>query len=345
MTTKTVCVTGGGGFVGGHIAEKLLSQATTNDCKVVVIDVLNSETSTKEEKLETLAYLHKVADENGGDFKFYELDIRDQSGLERVFKAEQPTTIVHAAALVKDRQSVVEAQDYISTNVVGSQVILDSILNTNLTLESLCYISTRSVFGDVERLGQKIDEHAAVRPVNPYGASKLGAEGLFCSFSNTEKLPVTALRFMPMYGPRCRDDMMVRRLFERILKGESIEQFGDGSAERDWLYVADGAEAVVKALENPPNTDRYRVLNIGTGVSTTLSELIKLCEEVAGRRANIIQRSTPIGDATVTGVADWSLAEHEISWRPNTPLSEGLEMTFEYFKERIVPQSGYPTKH
>jgi len=333
MTTKTVCVTGGGGFVGGHIVEMLLENS---DEKVVVIDVLDSETSTKEEKLETLAHLQKVADQNGGEFKFYELDVRDQSALVQILKVEQPTAIVHAAALVQDRQSVVEAQRYISTNVVGSQVLLDSILSADLSLESLCYISTRSVVGNVDAFGQKINEHAAVRPANPYGASKLGAEGLFCSFSNTEKIPVTVLRFMPMYGPRCRNDMMVRRLLERILTGESIEQFGDGSAERDWLYVRDGAEAVVKSVANPPIPGNYRILTIGTGVSTTLSELIKLCENVVGQAANIVHRATPIGDATITGVADWSLAEREINWRPNTSLRDGLELTLAYFEKRTV---------
>jgi len=336
MTTKTICVTGGVGFVGGHIVEKLFEN---NHVKVVIIDVLNSETSTKEEKLETLAHLQKVANENGGELNFYELDVRDQSALERILKVEQPTAIVHAAALVKDRQSVVEAQSYLSTNVVGSQVLLDSILSADLTLESLCYISTRSVVGNADTFGQKIDEHAAIRPTNPYGASKLGAEGLFSSFSNIEKVPVNVLRFMPMYGPRGRNDMMVRRLLERILRGESIEQFGDGSAERDWLYVEDGADAVVKAVDNPPTLERYRILNIGTGVSTTLSELIKLCEKVAGRTANITQRPTPAGDATISGVADWSLAEREISWRPNTPLIEGLELTFQYFEKMTVTQN------
>ena len=311
-----VLVTGGCGYIGSATARYLRAQGVD----VQVIDDLSEG--------------HRQA----WDGPLEVLDLLDRDALHSYLKGKTFDGVIHFAARCYVGESVEQPVRYWRANVVPVIHLCEALEGVPFVISSTC-----ATYGEPQT--EYLSETHSQNPVNPYGASKLGAEGLFCSFSNTEKLPVTALRFMPMYGPRCRDDMMVRRLFERILKGESIEQFGDGSAERDWLYVADGAEAVVKALENPPNTDRYRVLNIGTGVSTTLSELIKLCEEVAGRRANIIQRSTPIGDATVTGVADWSLAEHEISWRPNTPLSEGLEMTFEYFKERIVPQSGYPTKH
>ena len=319
-----ILVTGGAGFVGSHLCELLLSKGF----KVVIVDVFNSETSDKTEKISNVDHLKKVAKRNNSNLTIYPCSITDEFALTKIFKDETPSIVVHTASLVKDRLSMDIPLDFIEHNVKGSQILLDVASKIN-SIEQFIFTSSRSAVGEVPGAGSYMTEKHHFRPINPYGATKAAAEGLIHSFHHNTKIPVKICRMQPMYGPRCRPDMFVWRILDSTLTGKKIQKYGTGKGIRDWLFIDDAVRAIFSIISKQMTCE---IFNIGTGIGTSTNQLIELCEQVTGKQANIENVEAPPGDAHFAGLADCSKIRAMIGWEAKVDMSEGIDLTFEYMK-------------
>ena len=319
---KKILVTGGAGFVGGHFCELALEKGYD----VVIVDVFNDETSSLQEKSVNIKYIEDTAKNNKANLKVYPCSITDEGALNKIFKDEQPNILVHAASLVKDRWSMDVPLEFIDINVRGSQILINASLNVD-SLEQIIFISSRSAIGEVQEASSSMAEDNAFRPINPYGATKAASEGLFYSNHHNTKIPLKICRMQPVYGPRGRDDMFVKRILNSIITGEEIQKYGTGEGVRDWLYIRDAVDGIFAILEfDVP----FEIFNIGIGTATSTNRLIELCEEISGQKANIINIAAPPGDAHFAGIADCSKLKKMIGWEAKIEISEGIERTYKY---------------
>lgn len=327
---RRILVTGGAGFLGSHICEKLLLSG--ND--VIVIDFLDSETNARLEKRKNIENLRAIAQRHSNSkFKFYELDLLVEDLLTEIIQKEAPSYCVHAAALVMDRKSVFEANRYIKNNVQGTQCLLNALHSFN-GFKKLVLISSRSAVGETKGPNDKVTEENSLRPINPYGATKAASEALCFSFHKNYNISVVVIRLWPLYGPRSRKDMMPRLLLESVIDDKIVDQFGDGTAIRDWLFVEDAANGILSALDH--STD-FSIFNLGTGIGTSLNELIQLVEDVTGKKIKLNKEDTPIGDAVFGGVCDYDKAQEIFGWQPLVNLKSGLMKTYEYLRNTHDP--------
>jgi nucleoside-diphosphate-sugar epimerase len=325
-SNKKILVTGGAGFVGGHFCELALEKGYD----IVVVDVFNNETSDEQQKNANINHIRDTAKKNKAKLKVYQCSITDEDALNKIFIDERPNILVHSASLVMDRLSMDIPLDFIETNVRGSQIVIKASSNAK-SLEQIIFISSRSAVGEVPDATSLMAEDSAFRPINPYGATKAAAEGLFyCNHHNT-KIPLKICRMQPMYGPRGRDDMFVKRILNSIITGEEIEKYGTGEAVRDWLFISDAIDGIFAILEfDVP----FEIFNIGIGKATSTNKLIELCEEISGLKANIKNVDLPPGDAHFAGIADCSKMKEMLGWKAKIEISEGLKKTYSYMVEQ-----------
>ena len=315
-------ITGGAGFVAGHIAEKALVLGS----EVVIIDILNSETTPVDEKIKNTKILQKIAIKNNASFKIHKSDIRDGKSMEDIFLEEKPDIVIHAAALARDRDSMDIPLDFIETNVIGSQNIINAAMKVN-TIKQFLVISTRSAVGQTLSATSLMTEDQPMRPINPYGATKLAMEGLFHSYHADTNVPIKIIRMQPVYGPRARHDMFVWRIFNSIITGDQIQKYGTGDGVRDWLYISDAVDAVFSLLHTEIKFDAF---NIGVSEMTSTNKLISLCEEIAEKKANIVNIPAVRGDAVFAGIADCTKIHKSCGWKAKVKISEGLKKTYDY---------------
>lgn len=323
---KKILVTGGAGFVGGHFCQVALEKGYD----IVIIDIFNNETSDEQQKTTNINHIRDTARKNKAKLKVYRCSITDEDALNKIFIDESPNILVHSASLVMDRLSMDIPLDFIDVNVRGSQILINASSNAK-SLEQIIFISSRSAVGEVPDATSLMVEDSAFRPINPYGATKAAAEGLFYSHHHNTKIPLKICRMQPMYGPRGRDDMFVKRILNSIITGEEIQKYGTGEATRDWLYISDAIDGVFAILEfDVP----FEIFNIGIGKSTSTNRLIELCEEITGLKANIKNVDLPPGDAHFAGIADCSKIKKMLNWEAKIEISEGIKKTYSYMVEQ-----------
>ena len=323
---KKILVTGGAGFVGGHFCELALEKGYD----VVIIDVFNDETSSPQEKSANIKCIKDTAENNKAKLKVYTCSITDEEAVNKIFIDEQPNIVVHAASLVKDRWSMDVPLEFIDVNVRGTQILINSSSNVE-SLEQIICISTRSAVGVVQDASSSIVEDNSLRPINPYGATKAASEALFYSNYHNTKIPLKICRMNPIYGPRGRNDMFIKRLLNSIITGKEIQKYGTGAGVRDYTYVKDAVDGIFSILElNVP----FEIFNIGVGVATSTNRLIELCEEITGLKANITNVDAPPGDAHFAGIADCSKLEKMLGWEAKIDISEGIKRTYNYMVEQ-----------
>ncbi|MBI2308303.1 MAG: NAD-dependent epimerase [Rhodocyclales bacterium] len=315
MTMK-VLVTGAAGFIGMHVCERLLARGD----EVVGIDNLNDyyDVALKEARLARLMPL--------AGFRFAKLDLADRAGMAKLFVDERPQRVVHLGAQAGVRYSLQNPQAYADSNLVGFLDILEGCRQTGV--EHLVYASSSSVYGDNRKIPFAEDD-SVDRPVSLYAATKKANELMAHAYSHLYGFPATGLRFFTVYGPWGRPDMAYFGFTKAILEGRSIDVYNHGQLQRDFTYIDDIVEGIVRVLDKPPTADatpphaQHRVFNIGNHQPVALLEFIETIEQALGRTA--MKNFLPMqpGDVHATYADTQRLADW-VGFAPHTPLQEGI---------------------
>ncbi|HKL57222.1 MAG TPA: NAD-dependent epimerase [Sphaerochaeta sp.] len=315
-TNYTYLVTGSAGFIGFHLSKELLAQG----CRVVGYDNLNDyyDPRLKAARLQILqAY--------GPLFTFIKGDLADKEKLESAFAEYKPQIVVNLAAQAGVRYSIDNPGAYLQSNLVGFFNILEAC--RHYPVKHLLYASSSSVYGMASKIPFSTEDMTD-SPVSLYAATKKSNELLAHSYSHLYGIPSTGLRFFTVYGPYGRPDMAYFSFTEKILAGRPIKVFNDGDMYRDFTYVGDIVQALQRMLCNPPLPneagDRYKLYNIGNNSPEKLLYFIQTLEQSLGKKAKIEYLPMQPGDVYQT-YADVSSLMEDFDFKPDTPLSVGLE--------------------
>jgi UDP-glucuronate 4-epimerase len=315
----TVIVTGAAGFIGMHVAERLLARGE----RVVGVDNFNAyyDPALKPARAARL--------EGDPNFRMVRMDIADAEAFAALVRAEAPDRIVHLAAQAGVRYSIDNPFAYQQSNLQGHLSVLEACRHQP-GFRHLVYASSSSVYGDrpLEGAGFK-ESDPTVSPVSLYAATKRANELMGHTYAHLYGLPQTGLRFFTVYGPLGRPDMAYFGFTKKILSGEPIEVYGMGKMARDFTYVDDIVDGILGALDNPPvptgkNADLNRVFNIGDSHPVGLMEMISTLEAALGVEAEKIFRPMQPGDVTAT-YADISALNALCGYQPKVMLAEGLD--------------------
>ena len=311
-------VTGVAGFIGSHLAEALLQQGV----KVIGIDHLNNYYNPQ------LKYNNLVQLEQYPNFKFIQADIQELNWQDLLISVD---VVYHQAAQAGVRASWGEGfQNYTARNINATQIILEAAKQTQ-SLQRFVYASSSSIYGNAVTM--PTPETLCPQPVSPYGITKLAGERLCWLYQHNFGVPVTALRYFTVYGPRQRPDMAFHKFFKAAIAGDAIEIYGDGQQTRDYTFVRDIVAANLAASQVPEAVGE--VFNIGGGSRVTLIELLEIMEEVMRRPIKRNNLSNAVGDARHTS-ADISKAQQILGYVPQVSLQEGLTQEWHWVKDLYV---------
>lgn len=329
-----VLVTGSAGFIGSHVSLRLLDRGD----EVVGIDDLNDyyEVSLKEARLARL-----LPDQNFTDIR---LDIADQQGMEAVFAEHKPDRVVHLAAQAGVRYSIENPHAYVSANLVGHMNVLEGCRHHQV--KHLVYASSSSVYGANEAMPFSVHDNID-HPLSLYAATKKSNELMSHTYSSLYDLPTTGLRFFTVYGPWGRPDMALFIFTRKILAGEPIDVFNYGKHRRDFTYVDDIVEGIIRTLDNiaTPNTDwsgqepdpgtskaPYRIYNIGSNNPIELSRYIEILEYCLGKKAERNLLPLQPGDVPAT-YADVDALIEDVGYKPATTVEEGIKNFVAWYQD------------
>lgn len=319
---KKVLVTGGAGFIGSHVADYLLQRGDD----VVLIDEMNDyyDVTIKESNLRMLT--EKYGDKR---VKIYRGDICDADLMDSIFEQEKPKWVCHMAARAGVRPSIQDPFIYIHSNIKGTTQLME--LSHKYGIQNFVFASSSSVYGGSKSTFFS-EEEAVDHPVSPYAASKKACELMAYTYHHLYNLNITGLRFFTVYGPRGRPDMAPFKFIDRISRGVQIQQFGDGTSSRDYTYISDIVDGVVRSIDRPYP---YQIFNLGKGAGTSLNEFIGLVEKYAGKEANKVILPDQPGDVPYT-CADVSKAERLLGYRSKVSFEEGIEKTTKWYQEAFA---------
>lgn len=333
MAEDPVLVTGAAGFIGYHVARRLLEAGR----QVVGLDNLNAyyDTKLKEARLAELSKLK--------GFQFSKLDLADRAGMAALFKDHRFPFVVHLAAQAGVRHSLVDPFAYVDANLVGFTNILEGCRHNGC--RHLLYASSSSVYGANTRMPFSIHDNVD-HPLSLYGASKKANELMAHAYANLFGLPTTGLRFFTVYGPWGRPDMAMWLFASAIIEGRPIKLFNRGNMRRDFTYVGDVVEAVVRLVERPPapnpswsgetpdpgsSSAPWRVYNIGNNNPIEVLEVVRLLEEAIGKKAKRELLPMQPGDvpATFANVDDLM---REVGFKPSTSVADGIARFIDWYR-------------
>ena len=308
-----VVVTGAAGFIGSHLTEKLLAGGDD----VVGIDCLTDyyDRARKETNLEP--------SRGHARFSFEELDLVDDNLSAALDGA---SVVYHLAGQPGVRPSWGSQFDqYVRDNIIATQRLLECLKGSSI--KRLVFAGSSSVYGDAEMFPTK--ESALPRPVSPYGVTKLAAEHLTRLYTRNFDIPVVAVRYFTVYGPRQRPDMAFARFMQALSDGQEIEVYGDGEQTREFTFVSDAVEGTIKAA----GADVIgQVFNIGGGSRVTVNQVLATLEEISGMKVRRQNLPAAPGDPRHTG-ASINLARERLGWEPRVSLREGLDKQWRWFQE------------
>ncbi|MEM7618979.1 MAG: NAD-dependent epimerase [Pseudomonadota bacterium] len=328
-----ILVTGAAGFIGFHTAKALLERGYD----VIGLDNLNSyyDINLKNARLNIL--------KDNENFCFHKIDLADRDASEQMFKTEKPSRVIHLAAQPGVRYSLVNPHAYIEANIVGFLHILEGCRHNGI--EHLVYASTSSVYGANENMPYGVHQNVD-HPLSLYAASKKSNELMAHTYAHLYNMPVTGLRFFTVYGPWGRPDMAPFIFCKKILSGEPIDVFNNGHHARDFTYIDDIVEGIIRAqdriampnpdwsgLEPDPATScaPYRLYNIGNHEPVALMDFISYFEEALGMTAKKNFLPMQPGDVHET-YADVTALKQELGFEPKTPIREGIEKFVQWYK-------------
>jgi UDP-glucuronate 4-epimerase len=332
-----ILVTGAAGFIGMHLAKRLLERGD----EVVGIDNLNDYYSVqlKHDRLKQL----------GGfdNFRFIEMDIADRDAMAKLFKDEQFNRVMNLAAQAGVRYSLQNPLAYVDSNLVGFANILEGCRHNNV--EHLVYASSSSVYGANTDMPFSV-HHNVDHPVSLYAATKKSGELMAHTYSHLYGLPTTGLRFFTVYGPWGRPDMSPSLFAGAILRGEAINVFNEGKMQRDFTYIDDIVEGVVRVIDKvaEPNPEfdtsepdpassyaPYRIYNIGNNEPVQLMEFIETIENAVGKKAEKNMMGMQDGDVVAT-YANIDALIDAVDFKPGIPLKDGIQQFVDWYKDYHV---------
>ena len=311
-----ILVTGGAGFIGSHLVEKLLGAGHA----AAILDDFN-DFYDPQIKRENIAAVSK-------DVPVHHVDLRENAAVRNLFHRERFDTIAHLAARAGVRPSIQHPQLYYDTNVTGTLHLLEAARATGV--ERFIFASSSSVYG-VSKTVPFSEEQHLTQTISPYAATKIAAEFLCSTYSHLYQLRVVALRYFTVYGPRQRPDLAIHQFTKKIHAGQPIDQFGDGTTRRDYTYIDDIIQGTMAALTY--NGPLFDIFNLGESETIQLKDLIEKIEKALGQKAKINQLPEQPGDVPLT-CADISKARRLLGYNPTTQLSEGLPRFIEWFMRR-----------
>ena len=335
---ETILVTGAAGFIGSALVKSLLSM----DMKVIGIDNLNDYYSISL-KRSRLMQVEKVSKKNG-KWIFYEDHIEDDKAFLGLINRYKPNVIVHLAAQAGVRYSITNPSAYIQSNLVGFASVLEGCRQNNI--EHLIYASSSSVYGGNKNL-PFYEEQSVNHPVSLYAATKKSNELMAHTYSHLYNLPTTGLRFFTVYGPWGRPDMAPMIFARSILKDEPIKVFNQGDMQRDFTYIDDVVEGIIRCCFKKASSDKtfnplipnpstsyapYRIFNIGNSSPIQLTYFIDLLEKNLGKKAIKDFRPMQAGDVVSTA-AKMDLLSAWIDYKPITSIEKGIRLFCEWYLE------------
>ena len=329
-----ILVTGAAGFIGMHLSKVLLERGN----EVVGIDNLNDyyDVQLKHDRLKLL--------EDYDNFTFFKMDMSDRDAMDGLFRKHNFNKVMNLAAQAGVRYSLENPHAYVDSNLVGFVNILEGCRHTNV--EHLVYASSSSVYGANTNMPFSVHDNVD-HPVSLYAATKKSGELMAHTYSHLYGLPTTGLRFFTVYGPWGRPDMSPSLFAGAILRGESINVFNEGKMQRDFTYIDDIVEGVVRVIdkvaEPAPEFDRsssdpatsyapYRVYNIGNNEPVQLMEFIETIENAVGKKAEMNMMGMQDGDVVAT-YADIDTLVDAVGFKPSTPLKEGIGKFVDWYKD------------
>lgn len=341
LTGKNIFVTGAAGFIGSNLCKRLLS---VKNCKIIGIDNMNDyyDVRLKEERLKQLSTCE--------NFVFVRGSIADKTLLEKIFSEYHPQVVVNLAAQAGVRYSITNPDTYIESNLIGFYNILEACRHHEV--EHLVYASSSSVYGSNKKVPYSTDDKVD-NPVSLYAATKKSNELMAHAYSKLYNIPSTVLRFFTVYGPAGRPDMAYFGFTDKLVKGETIKIYNYGNCKRDFTYIDDIVEGVVRIMQHAPEkitgedglpVPPYKVYNIGNNSPENLLDFVTILQEELVR-AGVLSSDydfdahkelVPMqaGDVPIT-YADTTPLEQDFGFKPSTPLREGLRIFAEWYGKII----------
>jgi len=329
-----ILITGVAGFIGYHLSKKILDESY----EVIGIDNLNDyyDPSLKQNRLEIL--------DKYNNFKFQKVDLKDKIAIDDIFETYQPTHVINLAAQAGVRYSIENPYAYVDSNLIGFMNILEAC--RNYPVDHLLYASSSSVYGG-NKVAPFSTNHNVDHPVSLYAATKKSNELMAHTYSHLYGIPTTGLRFFTVYGPYGRPDMAYFSFTKDILAGNPIKVFNHGKMERDFTYIDDIVEGIVKLIGKAPLAKKdwdeskddlsssfapYKIYNIGNNNPVPLMRFINALESALGKEAEKIYMDMQPGDVLRT-YADVSDLERDINFKPSTSIEDGLQKFVDWYLE------------
>ena len=315
-----ILITGGAGFIGSTLADKLLEENN----KIVVIDNFNDYYSPK---LKEKNIKHNLDNKN---YKLYRGDICDKNLLSKIFEENKIDVVVHIAASAGVRPSIENPLSYVKNNIEGTVNILEVMKRKNV--QRIVFASSSSIYGNCKE--EIFSEDLKVsEPISPYAASKSACEQFLYTYSKLFDIQVVALRFFTVFGPRQRPDLAIRKFIDLIKEDRPIPVYGDGTTIRDYTYVDDIVDGIISAINY--NDTPYEIINLGGGAPVSLNEMISTIEKVLNKKATIEHLPMQLGDVSKTA-ADITKAKKLLNYNPKTSFKEGIIKFIEWEKSNGI---------
>jgi UDP-glucuronate 4-epimerase len=325
-----ILLTGAAGFIGFHVARRLMERGE----KVIGLDNVNDYYSVQL-KRDRIAKQHA---DHGGAFHFIEVDFADKGALDRALEGQDFSKIVHLGAQAGVRYSIENPHAYVQSNLVGHLNVME--IARHRASPHFVYASSSSVYGGNEALPFRVEDRVD-HPLSLYAATKKADELMSETYAHLYRLPQTGLRFFTVYGPWGRPDMAMWLFTKAIFAGEPIQVFGEGNMRRDFTYIDDIVTGIAAALDNPPPDDAaekaggskapHRLYNIGNNNSEELTRMIEIIEEACGRKAEKQLMPMQPGDVRDT-FADISAIQRDLGFQPSTKIDVGVPRFVDWYR-------------
>ena len=312
-----ILITGGAGFIGSHLGERLLREGK----RLAIVDNLDDYYPAELKR----ANLEEV--KASGEFQFFPTDIRDGEKLREVFATFKPDAVIHLAARPGVRLSFAQPEAYTSINVLGTTQVLE--ISRQSGVRRIVFASSSSVYGHSSRAPFREDATIS-HPLSIYAATKVAGEAVAFTYSHAYALSVVCLRLFTVYGPRQRPDLAIRKFAGMIMEGKEVPIFGDGSLERDYTYIDDIVDGILRALDAPGKFDVY---NIGNSHPVRIDEMVDTLGRALGKPVRRKFIPTPAGEMILTH-ADLTKARQVLGYSPKVSFEEGIRRFAEWLKSR-----------